>query len=424
VRILIINYRYYVSGGPERYLFNIKSVLEKNGHEVFPFSVKSRRNVPTKYEKYFVDPIGNQDLTYFREYKKTARVMIDVIVRLFYSKKVKRKLELYIDKFRPDVAYVLQYYNKLSPSVLDACKKKGIPAVVRLSDYALLCPQAHFLCHGQICEKCIEEGYHSCLKKKCINGSLIGSFLKFSAIVFHRKVLNVFASVDSFVCTTRFMAEKMIKGRFEKKKLVVIPTFFDTEASTHKENRSIREEYVRYFGRLVEEKAIDILLGAYANSMCAKKGIKLVIVGGTMKDLSWMDLTISNKEYIDRNIVFIDFVQKSELYNYIENCLFVIHPSRWYENLPNTILEAYKFNKPVITANLGSLPEVVIHGKTGFLYNDDLDLVERINTLICDKALRSTMSSNIAVVKETYRSDKHYSALKRLFSEAITRSGG
>ena len=54
MKILLVNYRYFISGGPERYYFNIKEILEHNGHEVIPFSVKSMRNVPNDYEKYFI----------------------------------------------------------------------------------------------------------------------------------------------------------------------------------------------------------------------------------------------------------------------------------------------------------------------------------------------------------------------------------
>lgn len=34
MKIILVNYRYFISGGPERYYFNIKEILEKHGHEV------------------------------------------------------------------------------------------------------------------------------------------------------------------------------------------------------------------------------------------------------------------------------------------------------------------------------------------------------------------------------------------------------
>lgn len=67
MRILLVNYRYFISGGPEKYMFNIKKMLEDNGHEVIPFSIHSNKNVETEYSKYFVEPIGSRDATYFEE---------------------------------------------------------------------------------------------------------------------------------------------------------------------------------------------------------------------------------------------------------------------------------------------------------------------------------------------------------------------
>ena len=60
MKIILVNYRYFISGGPERYYFNIKEILERNGHEVIPFSIKSSRNLPNDYEKYFPKNVNTQ----------------------------------------------------------------------------------------------------------------------------------------------------------------------------------------------------------------------------------------------------------------------------------------------------------------------------------------------------------------------------
>ena len=54
-------------------MFNIKKMLEDNGHEVIPFSIHSNKNVETEYSKYFVEPIGGRDTTYFDEVKKNQK---------------------------------------------------------------------------------------------------------------------------------------------------------------------------------------------------------------------------------------------------------------------------------------------------------------------------------------------------------------
>jgi hypothetical protein len=53
MKVVLVNYRYFISGGPERYLFNIKSLLEENKHIVIPFSVKHPRNVSNEFSIFF-----------------------------------------------------------------------------------------------------------------------------------------------------------------------------------------------------------------------------------------------------------------------------------------------------------------------------------------------------------------------------------
>ena len=71
VKICLINYRYFVSSGPERYLFGVKDLLEERGHEVIPFSVRYRANEPTPWAKYFVEPIAGDDEIRFRQHSWT-----------------------------------------------------------------------------------------------------------------------------------------------------------------------------------------------------------------------------------------------------------------------------------------------------------------------------------------------------------------
>ena len=89
MRILLVNYRYFISGGPEKYMFNIKTMLENQGHEVIPFSIHSNKNVATEYSKYFVEPIGGRDAIYFEEVKKHR----DLSGRCLHGASIRRKLK-------------------------------------------------------------------------------------------------------------------------------------------------------------------------------------------------------------------------------------------------------------------------------------------------------------------------------------------
>ena len=46
----------------------------------------------------------------------------------------------------------------------------------------------------------------------------------------------------------------------------------------------------------------------------------------------------------------------------------VVVPSEWYENAPLSVLEAYALGKPVLVSSHGGLPELVVSGQTGLIF--------------------------------------------------------
>lgn len=409
MKILLINYRYFISGGPERYLFNVKELLEENGHKVIPFSIKSTRNIKSEYENYFADPIGGQDVHYFHQGKKNIRYAIDTISRLFYSFHVRNKLSKLIADEKPDVAYILHHYNKLSPSVISACKSHGVRVVMRLSDFFLLCPQAHFLRNGAICEECQQKSLLSCVRNKCIKNSRVGSLLKATALYLHKNIFKVYDDVDKFVCTTDFMKNKLIQDGISADRTRVVRTFVNNTDKNMGDNRE--GDYILYFGRFSYEKGVDILINAYYRSGLLDSGIKLVLVGGELSDIQGVDADIL--ERMKNHITVYGFLPTEKLEPLIKECMFTVVPSRWYENLPNTILESYKFTKPVIASDVGSLPEAVIDGVTGLLFkNEEIDdLVDKLKQLSFKRALRLKYKENIISNVEQFSYETHYEKL-------------
>jgi len=68
-----------------------------------------------------------------------------------------------------------------------------------------------------------------------------------------------------------------------------------------------------------------------------------------------------------------------------------IHPARNPEACPTSILEAMALGVPVISTKLGSIPELVINGKGGYLVspNSPTDLAARISSTLCDEMFKS-----------------------------------
>jgi hypothetical protein len=113
--IIIVNYRFFIAGGPERYLFNVINLLQDNGHTVIPFSVEHTKNVPTPYAPYFLSAIGDGTAVYASEYnKKSWDTVRKSLGRMVYSFEAKNKLETLIKDTKPDLIYILQISIKKS----------------------------------------------------------------------------------------------------------------------------------------------------------------------------------------------------------------------------------------------------------------------------------------------------------------------
>ncbi len=410
MRILLVNYRYFISGGPEKYMFNIKKMLENNGHEVIPFSIHSNKNVDTEYSKYFVEPIGGRDATYFNEVKKTPKSIWQMLTRSIYSIEVEKAIKKEIKDVKPDLVYIIHFVNKLSPSVITGAKKMGVPVILRLSDYFLLCPRFDFMYQKKICEDCLTKGYRSCIKKRCVKGSLFASVIRVFSMKFHN-FINVYRGVDAFITPSEFLKKKLVANGFDEKKFTCIPTFTASKSEVGKPQVG---SYGLYFGRITEEKGVETAIKAYEKL----PGYELKIMGDdTTEEAKKLKAYVEQRKI--KNVEFLGFKSGVELEKVIKGARFTLIPSIWYDNLPNTALESFQYSKPVIASNIGSLPELVVDGVNGFLFEagNDKMLVEAIKKFDADESVVNMGAESRKRLETRFAPQTHYDALMKVFDK-------
>lgn len=411
MRILLVNYRYFISGGPEKYVFNIKKMLEDHGHEVIPFSVHSNKNVETEYSKYFVEPIGGRNAIYFEDYKKTPKVIWKMFTRSVYSVEVERAIKKEIQEVKPDLVYIIHFVNKLSPSVICGAKKMGLPVVLRLSDYFLLCPRFDFMYNKRPCEACLQKGYFTCVKRRCVKDSVFASAVRVFSMKVH-KWLNIYDDVDAFITPSEFLKTKLIANGFDREKINCIPTF--TTSKSEVGNPRIGS-YGLYFGRITEEKGVETVVKAFES--LPEHPVK--IMGDDTTDEAKRLIRYVQEKNI-QNIEFVGFKSGEELEEIIKGARYTLIPSVWYDNLPNTALESFQYSKPVIASNIGSLPELVEDQVNGFLFEPGnvQHLREKIIRMDEDALVMQMGRASKAILEDRFSPKRHYRALMQVFEEA------
>lgn len=423
MKIILVNYRYFISGGPERYFFNIKEILEKNGHEVIPFSIKSSRNISNDYERYFLDIVD--DDIYFSRGKKTPRMVIKSFARMFYSMEARRKMHKLLKEQKPDLVYIMQMHNKISPSIVDAARAENIPIIHRISDFQYMCPNALFYNERTgVCEECLKGHRFACVKNKCVLNSTVYSGIKMVSKWFH-DVIKVHAKINHFIVPSEFTLMKLHEYGIPFEKLHHVPTFFNLK------ERNPQVEYkpfVLYVGRIERQKGLMTLVKAFEELPYELKIIGFSNDGYEDELKQYLGTPeindVSEGEAFGRkgNIMFLGKKNFEEIIPFLRTCRCTVVPSEWYDNFPNAVLESYAYKKAVIATDFGSLKNMVVNNKTGlkFKYADIEDLRKCITSLMDNEENAHIMGENAYGLIETiYSPEAHYQTLIKLMEKAM-----
>ena len=404
MKILMVNKFFFVKGGSETYYFSLKKLLESKGHSVIDFSMQDDRNFPSEYSKYFVSGV---------DYNKPLGIKkkIKAGVNIIYSLEAKKKFEQLILDTKPDIIHLHIFQHQLSPSILDVIKKYNLPAVYTAHDLKMLCLNYKMMQHGKICEECKGGRYYCCVKNKCVKNSLLKSSINMVEGYLH-EWRKSYAVIDRIITPSEFYRNKFIEFGIKAERVSHISNFLDAE-KPQISLRIDREKYYLYFGRLSEEKGVLTLLKSFKNI-----SETLYIVGtGPIKEQAIDFIKVNNMS----NVKILGFMTGQELKEIVGNAKAIILPSEWYENGPYSAIEALQLGRPIIGANIGGIPELIVNN--GFLFesgNAD-DLTRQIKKM-SKTPMRNYNEMKIAsetLFTNCYTAEIHYKQLKKIYQEAM-----
>jgi glycosyltransferase involved in cell wall biosynthesis len=135
--------------------------------------------------------------------------------------------------------------------------------------------------------------------------------------------------------------------------------------------------YLLFFGRIHPDKgtveAIDV---------AERCGIPLVIAG-IVQDQPYFEQLVAPRIDGDR-VRFVGAVGPSERAAILGGARALLHLIRFEEPFGYSVAEALASGTPVVAFRRGSMPELIVHGASGFLVDDvkgAVDAVERTRTL-------------------------------------------
>jgi glycosyltransferase involved in cell wall biosynthesis len=419
MKILIVNWSWYPTGGDWTYISNLIKLYENNGHEVLPLSTMNEKNVNTNYPEYFI-----KSLNYKKLKKRNIFDGIKVIRNSIVSFDALRKVDEIIATHDINIVHLHNIHHYITPSIIWKFKNAGIKIIWSLHDCKIICPDSLFVSNGKICERCITGNFYECALNKCKKESLQASILASVEAYFYHKS-GIYKNVDAFLCPSDFIRRKFEQFGFDKEKLHVTNLTYDIsiiDDYIEKRNENIVPKkterqilpYILYIGRMEKIKGVGTLINAVKGT-----GINLKIIGSGEEFKDIQEMLLQNNIV---NIELLGYMDKLSVFEFTMNAKFVICPSECYENYPFSIIESFLFSKPVIGSRIGGIPELVIDEVTGYLFEPGNfeDLRKKILKLYFNENVIQSMGSNARkYIKEIVNFKMHWSKLSLIINTLI-----
>ena len=403
MRIILVNKYFYPRGGAEQSFLQTAELLKKNGHRVSFFSMRHPRNLPCEYARFFVSNVDYENTTLVSSICSAGRML--------YSFEARRNIEELIKKEKPDIAHLNNIYHQLSPSLIHSLKKYGIPIVMTLRDYKLVCASYSLLSKGRVCELCKDGKYFNCFLQGCVKGSRIKSLLNTVEMYLHHKFLHIYDMVNVFISPSQFLRDKVLEMGF-KARIEYLPNF--VQVDEFEPHYDFQENSICYIGRLSQEKGLSTLLKA----MQKLPKIRLKLIGeGPLRE----KLQKEAKDLGLSNVDFLGYKAPDELKVEVAKAMFVVLPSQWYENNPRSIIEGFALGKPAVASRIGGIPELVKDNVTGFTFEpgNAEDLALKIKTLAEDREGIKEMGKNCReFVEDKLNPKEYYQGLVKIYNQA------
>src|SRR6516225_9429950 len=148
MKIVLVHNTYREAGGEDVVFESERRLLERAGHAV------------TTYVR------SNSELQ-----DDSLLDRIRVVPRMLWSSETRHEFAAILDNLRPDVVHIHNTFMRITPSIYSACAERGIPAVLTLHNFQLLCPGGNLFRHGIICRQCIDRSLLESVRHGCYRDS-------------------------------------------------------------------------------------------------------------------------------------------------------------------------------------------------------------------------------------------------------------
>lgn len=235
---------------------------------------------------------------------------------------------------RPDVVHLHNPYPLISPSIVRAAHKYGVPVVQTVHSYRHVCASAMYFRDGAPCHECRGLAFaFPAIRHGCYRGSPAQSAVMATTLAVHRPTWR---SVERFLAPTSAIAAHLRDYGIAPSRITVRPHAVDDPGPY-----SPGGEGVLFAGRLSDEKGLRLLVESWSPSL----GSLRIAGDGPLRDLA-------RPHWLGR-------LDRAGVASAIRASALVVVPSLVADVHPTIVIEALAHGRPVLGTRLGGIPDLI-----------------------------------------------------------------
>ena len=395
--IVIINDFSYINGGAAKVAISSAVGLKKKGYNVIYYTSVGNIDTDLIDSGVKVITLNGEDILNGN--------FIESIFSGIWNKKAYKNLKDILAKLSPKdtIIHIHGWTKAMSSSVIKACIDSNFKFIFTAHDYFSICPNGGLYNYqkNNICNT--RPLSLKCLFTNCDSRRYSHKLWRYCRGIVQNKYMKECKNMIALSNNNGEVIKRIIKD--------INVFYINNPIDLNKQDRVKVElnKKIAFIGRLSKEKGVDLLVEATKDYE-----YEVEIIGdGVLRE---------NIKNINPKVNITGWLNSDELLEKLKSIRTLVLPSRWYEGMPNVVLEAMSMGIPVITSDICNAKEIIKEGKNRFIFknNSVKSLSSELNKINDDNRIKdiSKYAYNL-YWSNSYSLEKHIKSLEAVYEEIL-----